>query len=140
MTRQVVIVPPSLSIANAWEIMQSKQIRHLPVVQDGKIVGILSDRDLLRIAHTSPSGEIAFVPRSVADIMTLNPIVCAPDASIASVATVMTEKKIDALPVVANGRLVGLVTSTDLMQLLIDRDELRLPFDYQIETVVSLPT
>jgi acetoin utilization protein AcuB len=133
MTRRVIVVPPSLSVTNAWRLLAEKHIRHLPVVSSGKLVGILSDRDLLRLAHTTPSGELAFVDRSVSDIMTLDPIHCAPSDSIGSVCRVMIDKKIDSLPVVSNGRLVGLVTSTDLLELLIHRDEERVPFEYDVE-------
>lgn len=118
--------------------MQEKRIRHLPVVQDGKVVGILSDRDLLRVGRVLPSGELDFMRRHAGDIMTLSPIVCAPDASVAEAARIMTTEKIDALPVVAGGRLIGLVTSTDLLQLLIHRGEDRLPFEFQVELVGSV--
>lgn len=138
-TREVVYVPPSLLIANCWSIMQDKRIRHLPVVHDGKLAGILSDRDLLRVANVLPDGELGFVRRHAGDIMTLNPTVCAPDTSVGDAARIMTRDKIDALPVVAGGRLIGLVTSTDLLQLLIDSPEEKLPFEFRIEMVGALP-
>jgi acetoin utilization protein AcuB len=132
MTRDVVVVPHSLSVANAWKILRQKRIRHLPVVDDGRLVGILSDRDLLRLGHVQPSGELGFVDRAVGDIMTLKPLTCAPSTSVAEVVRIMTEQKIDALPVISGERVVGLVTSTDLLLLLLDRFEDRLPFDYRI--------
>lgn len=138
MTREVVVVPPSLLIANCWSIMQAKRIRHLPVVDAGRIVGILSDRDLLRVGNVLPSGELGFVRRHVADIMTLTPIVCAPDTSVAEAARIMTEKQIDALPVAVDGRLIGLVTSSDLLNLLHESAEASLPFAFQIEMLSSL--
>ena len=132
MTRDVIVVPPSLSVANAWKILQTEKIRHLPVVDNGILVGILSDRDLLRLGNVQSSGGLGFVDRSAGDIMTLKPITCTMSTSVAKVVRIMTEQKIDALPVVEGTRLVGLVTSTDLLLLLLDREEQVLPFDYRV--------
>lgn len=137
MTREVVAISPAVSVANAWAILGRKHIRHLPVVSEGKLVGILSDRDCLRLAHNTPSGELAFVDRAVGDIMTLNPIVCSPSDSVAHVCRILIDKKIDSLPVVDSGRLVGVVTSTDLLELLVDREEERLPFAFRVELAAS---
>jgi acetoin utilization protein AcuB len=136
MTREVVVVPPSLSVANAWKILKTERIRHLPVVDHGMLVGILSDRDLLRLANVQPSGELGFVDRTVGDIMTLQPITCSRSTSVAKVVRILTDQKIDALPVVDGARLVGLVTSTDLMLLLLDREEQTLPFDFRVAEAV----
>jgi acetoin utilization protein AcuB len=138
MTRKVVAVPPSLLISHAWEVMQRERIRHLPVVANGKVVGILSDRDLLRIASVLPSGDLAFVRRHVEDIMTLKPITCAPGNSVAYVAQIMTQKTIDAIPIVDDDRLVGLVTSTDLLHLLVEGSEKRLPFEFNVDLIGAL--
>lgn len=137
MTREVIAVPPSLSVANAWKLMARKKIRHLPVISERKLVGIVSDRDLLRVGHIDPTGELAFVERSLADIMTLEVVVCEPSDSVAAVSQTMITRKIDALPVVSSGELVGLVTSTDLLELLVDRHADRLPFDFRIDVVAT---
>jgi acetoin utilization protein AcuB len=131
MTRDVIVVPHSLSVTHAWKILQENQIRHLPVVDDGKLAGILSDRDLLLLGHIQPSGEVSFVDRAVGDIMTLRPLTCTPTSSVAEVVRIMTSHKIDALPVVSGDRLVGLVTSTDLL-LLLDKADEPLPFEFRI--------
>lgn len=135
MTRKVIVVPPSLLISHAWDIMQRERIRHLPVVKDGAVVGILSDRDLLRIANVLPCGDLAFVRRHVEDVMTLKPITCSPGNSVAYVAKLMTEKKIDAIPIVEDHRMIGLVTSTDLLHLLIEGTEKPLPFEFDVALV-----
>lgn len=54
MSREVVCVPPELPLAKAWDLMQELRIRHLPVVQGGAFVGILSDRDVLLRSNTLP--------------------------------------------------------------------------------------
>ncbi len=134
MTRDVIVVPPDLSIADAWQTMVSENIRHLPVVRDNRLVGIVSDRDLLRAGHLLGGGVLAFWEQTVAEVMTKNPIVCPPSASVGFAARTMTEKKIDALPIVNGERLVGLITSTDLLMLLHERpDEEELPFEFQVE-------
>jgi acetoin utilization protein AcuB len=135
MTRDVIVVPHTFSVANAWKLLQERKIRHLPIVDNGRLVGIISVRDLLRLAHTTPTGELAFVNRELGDIMTLDPITCTPEASVAEVARIMTEKKIDALPVVSGDRVGGLVTSTDLLLLLTDPMAERLPFDFRVAHV-----
>lgn len=134
MTRDVIVAAPELSLEAAWRIMQRKRIRHLPVVSAGALVGILSDRDVLLLSTAGPKGEVHVPEVTVGEAMTPAPVVCNPDFPVAELARVMTERKIDALPVVTpSGALVGLVTSTDLMLLLIDWDEAQpAPFTYHV--------
>jgi len=138
MTRKIVTVPPSLHVTHAWAIMQRERIRHLPVLDGGFLVGMVSDRDLLRIGTPQPTGELGFLRRHVEDVMSLEPIVCAPDTSVGEAARIMTEEKIDALPVVRDGLLIGLVTSTDLLHLLVERESVALPFEFRVETVATI--
>ncbi|MGH7328767.1 MAG: CBS domain-containing protein, partial [Polyangiaceae bacterium] len=101
--------------------------------QDGLLVGIVSDRDFLTAGRSHASGEIVFPKQTVAEIMTMKPIVCSPSSTIAEAAKLMTSKKIDALPVVAKDRLVGLITSTDLLRLLVDSAPAdALPFEFHL--------
>lgn len=135
MTRNVIVVPPELTLNAAWQIMVRQHIRHLPVVRAGALVGMLSDRDILSHAYRVPDGAV-HVPEKliVAEVMTPTPIeTCETSTDVADLARTMTEKKIDAIPVVRGLKLVGLVTSTDLILLLIDRNEARpLPFDFTL--------
>lgn len=134
MTRDVIVAAPELSLDAAWRIMQRRRIRHLPVVSQGVLVGILSDRDILLLSSAGPKGEVQVPPMKVGEAMTPAPVVCDPEFPVGELARIMTERKIDALPVVSStGALVGLVTSTDLMLLLIDWDEAKpLPFVYRV--------
>jgi acetoin utilization protein AcuB len=127
MTREVLVVQPELSLAVADELMREKHIRHLPVVQGGRLAGILSDRDVLRYRESAAQ-------MSCGEAMTPAPVTCHPDTSVGRVAQLMLHHKIDSVPVVNEvGTLVGLVTSSDLLALLIDRAEVeRLPFEFRL--------
>jgi CBS domain-containing protein len=137
MTREVVVVPPELSLESAWKIMQRRHIRHLPVVSASTLLGILSDRDVLVRARLEPDGSLALPSMPVATAMSLHPVTCEVDATIPTLARLMIERKLDAIPIVdTNDALVGLVTSSDLIVLLIQLDPaepLRIKFDLKEE-------
>jgi CBS domain-containing protein len=124
MTRDVLVVSPSVNADAARRMMERKHVRHLPVVTGGRLVGILSDRDLLLAARSLTCGEA----------MTPAPITCRTHTSVSRVAELMLTHKFDSVPVVdEDGQLVGLVTSTDLLSLLVDRQQAQvLPFTYNL--------
>lgn len=134
MSRRVVAVPPAMPLASAWKIMTKDRIRHLPVVQGGKLVGILSDRDV-RLYATEVDGRVEPPAVPVGEVMSPAPHVCFATTPVADIVRTMTENKIDALPVVdpQSDRLVGVVTSTDLMLLLVELDEAKAPLPFQFE-------
>ena len=125
MTRNPATVTPRNAIRTAINLMREGGYRRLPVVDRGRLVGIITDRDLRRAAN-SP-----FVVREqwydnfildhieVGSCMTPNPLTIEPNASIADAARLMRNHKIGGLPVVAEGQLVGIVTETDLLDFLI---------------------
>jgi acetoin utilization protein AcuB len=127
MTRDVDVVSPGVSVKAAEKMMARAHIRHLPVVAGGKLVGILSDRDVLRSIGEGPD-------RTCGEAMTPAPITCSTGSGIGRVAEMMLKHKIDSVPVVDEaGALLGLVTSSDLLSLLVDRDQTQpLPFDYRL--------
>lgn len=108
MSRNVQSVGPTDTVALALQIMMWGDFRHLPVVRGGDLVGMISDRDL---AGVRPDGAGA----SVADFMTRFPQTTHPDEEVEAAALRMTEAKLDALPVTEDGRVVGVVTSTDIV-------------------------
>lgn len=119
MTRDVVFVTPSYSLATAYRWMTTWRVRHLPVLLEGRVVGILSDRDVL-IHASRIDGEIHLPKMTVEQAMTEAPITIQRSTTVSKAAELMLEYKIDALPVVDNDkRLVGLITSSDLLVLLI---------------------
>jgi acetoin utilization protein AcuB len=140
MTRNVLVVPPELTLQSAWRVMQRERIRHLPVVRAGALLGMLSDRDILRHGHTTNDGHFHVSPDAiVADAMTPTPLeTCEPSTPVSDLAQTMVDLKIDAIPVVMGLKLLGLVTSTDLLRLLIEHDEVRvLPFRFEIREAAA---
>jgi acetoin utilization protein AcuB len=134
MTRKVVVAPPRLPLDAAWRVMVERRIRHLPVVEGRRLVGMLSDRDVLLRATLDDDGRVIVPGVEVAFAMTPAPLVCAPLTSVSDLARTMIDRKIDAIPVVEGERLVGLVTSTDLLALLVeDETKQPLPFDFDLE-------
>ncbi len=126
MTTDVLSVDPQNSVATAIRLMRTGQLRRLPVVQDGRLVGIVTGGDVRRITGMSsvvrdPSGDnFLWQHIPIANVMTLDVITTSPDTLIAEAARLMIEHKIGGLPVVENGRLVGILTTSDLLEALID--------------------
>ena len=135
MTRDVIVVPPELTLHAAWRVMKREHIRHLPVVRAGALFGILSDRDVLTRGTLGKDGTL-HVPGGivVGEAMTPTPLrTCETTTDVADLVRIMTEEKLDAIPIVRGLHLVGLVTSTDLLLLLIPRHEARpLPFEFRV--------
>lgn len=144
MTRNVICVHEGDSIESARDIMKEWDIRHLPVVQDRVLLGILSDRDLL--LHTNGdrlAGDGQMSDRTVRETMTRKPITCNPSDSISHIAGLMVDNKIDCVPVVEedDGELVGLVTSSDLLDLLREKEILdasrAVPWNFSVKLARS---
>ena len=108
----------------ASDIMRLGRIRHMPVVSSGRLVGILSQRDLFRAAVSS---VLAFRPKAerewlakilVEEVMTKHVYTARPEWTIREAIELMLEKRIGCLPVVEDDRLVGLLSETDCLRLL----------------------
>ncbi len=135
MTRHVTTITPDVTLERAWSLMQRLTVRHLPVVFSGKVVGILSDRDLLLRAIAVEGGALSFPPLAVGEAMTPHPIACQPGTHVSKLAALMLEHRIDSIPIVnTHDVLVGLVTSTDLLELLTTPDSISevLPFTFTL--------
>jgi acetoin utilization protein AcuB len=107
MTRKLVLVSPRDSLAKAKALMDSRNFRHVPVVEGGKLVGILSNNDIRWHGHLTAE---------VADAMTPNPVTVTPETTIDEVARLMLRLKINAVPVVEGGAPVGIVTTSDILK------------------------
>ncbi|MCB9915379.1 MAG: CBS domain-containing protein [Planctomycetes bacterium] len=110
MSANVLTVAPNTSLWAAMDLAKERHVRHLPVVEDGRVVGIVSDRDLRRAAarHSEPG-----VP--VNELMSHDPLTLDPEEPLSRAAACMYEARIGGLPVVDDGRLVGILTLTDLL-------------------------
>jgi acetoin utilization protein AcuB len=115
MATDLVTVRPDESARQAYRLMRDHRFRHLPVVENGQLVGILSDRDL-RPVLLSPTLARA----SVGELMNEDLTTVVPDAPVEEAASLLVVKRIGCLPVVADGRLVGIVTETDLLAVLVE--------------------
>jgi acetoin utilization protein AcuB len=100
--------------------MDRGKFRALPVLEDGKLVGIVTDRDLRE--HEGLAGTAADYLEwtKVTAAMTPNPMTVSPESLTLEVARLLLEQKIGSLPVVDNGKLVGIVTTSDLLRSILD--------------------
>jgi acetoin utilization protein AcuB len=120
MHRTVVTVGPGARLAEVARLLQSRGIRHLPVLDGEALVGIISDRDLKAAMGSAAAGlNAAFDRLAAGDIMTKTVITTAPMFPVEEAARVMVTEKISALPVTEGERMVGLITETDLLLLLV---------------------
>jgi acetoin utilization protein AcuB len=110
MQREVTTVGPDDGAEEAAALMHENGWRHLPVVQDGELVGIVSDRDIRR-----ERGRGQLELGTVGEIMMPGPVTAKPDERLSSAALVLRTAKVSALPVVERRRLVGLVTLVDVL-------------------------
>ncbi len=122
MTREVVTLGPEASVAEAWGLCQELKIRHLPVVEGGRLVGLVSDRDLRDVSPPRGSGgereTLGWV--RLRDIMSTDLVTIHPLDTIEHAAREIYDRRIGCLPVVAEGELVGIITSSDMMRTLIE--------------------
>jgi acetoin utilization protein AcuB len=126
MTREVITVPPHEKIIDAFELMQGRGIRHLPVIDDGELKGLVTDRDirlaLIPSPLTTPEDRVYHLGalERVDEIMTTDLITVAPNTTIEEAAKLMAQYKIGAVPVVSQGKLVGILTETDILGVFIE--------------------
>jgi acetoin utilization protein AcuB len=121
----LVTVTPRTSLPEAVTLTRERGIRHLPVLDGDRLVGIVSDRDLKRAmassANTLEAHELRYLLDrvTVGEIMTRAVITIAPSFPVEEAARLMVKEKISALPVTDAGRLIGIVTETDVMRLFV---------------------
>lgn len=126
MHTHLVTVPPDTSLRKAKEIIEEKRINHLLVVnKNGDLVGIVSDRDV-RQSWASPATALSvhelnylLTQLTVEHIMVKKIITISPGTTIERAAYIMQKNRINALPVIESGKLVGIITSTDVMDVLL---------------------
>jgi CBS domain-containing protein len=114
---EVATVAPSVTVAELVGTLASYNVGALPVVDGGELVGIVSERDVVRRLHSAGASLLA---QRVSDIMTSGVTTCSPGDNVADLARVMTTGRFRHLPVVEDGTLVGIVSIGDLVKARID--------------------
>lgn len=123
MTLEVTTLNRNDSLQLAKDIMTLGRVRHFPVVEDGKVVGVVSQRDLYKASLGSvmkygEKAQRAFLEGiAIKEVMADPPITIAPHATVQEAARLMVEKKIGCLPVLEGSKLIGIVTETDMLKL-----------------------
>ena len=122
MTRQVVTVKPNSALSRIHDLFTTHPFHHIVVLGDGKVVGMISKTDYLRIQHmisTTWSGvtivQDLYCDMCAADIMSHHPVTVESADSVGLAADIFRSNSFHALPVVDEGELVGIVTSHDLL-------------------------
>jgi len=117
-----VTIPPSMSVHEAHTLMQQRKVRHLPVLQDGCLVGIVSDRDI-RLVLPSPATSLAvweirhlLDTLTVGEMMTCFVMTTAPDRLMTEAVGWMLGHRVGALPVIEDRCVVGILTRTDVLR------------------------
>ncbi|MBI1879163.1 MAG: CBS domain-containing protein [Chloroflexi bacterium] len=126
MSRDVVTITPEMTLPEAHRLMSDRKIRRLPVLDHGRLVGIITRGD---IRGAEPSGatslsiwEVNYLLSrlKIGEIMTRNPIAISAEETIGEAARLMLEKKISGLPVVdQEQRLIGIITESDIFRLVV---------------------
>jgi acetoin utilization protein AcuB len=121
MTREMVTLAPDETARTALALCRERRIRHLPVLKEGRLAGVVSDRDLRSAtpAFGDPARAEALQRVRVEDVMAREVVRAHPDDPIEHAANTMREHKIGCLPVVEGGELVGIITTSDVMDALV---------------------
>lgn len=126
MSKDLITLQINEGLAKAELLFKENNVRHIPIVSGDKIEGILSKTDLMRISFVD-NYDLDKVDTTIYDMLSLdqvmvrNPVCISPTSTIKDVAEELVTKEFHALPVVEDEKLVGIVTSTDLINYLIEQ-------------------
>lgn len=141
MSQPAVTVTPKTMLLDAALILRASAIRHLPVVEEDKLVGLITDRDIQRCAPsrlipiTEDGYNSVFSQTTVNRIMTREPVTTTPETPLMTAIAVMQEARFGCLPVVENDKVVGILTRSDLVDTL-----LRLLSGRSAKRTIDLPS
>jgi acetoin utilization protein AcuB len=122
MSRNVVTLTPEQTLGDAIILLRRDRIRHLPVVEGQKLLGIVTDRDVKRATPSVLTGvrkdqyDNSLITITVAQVMTREPITVAGRAPLKSAVEIFINTRVGALPVVEDGQLVGILTDVDILR------------------------
>jgi acetoin utilization protein AcuB len=126
MSKPVITISPDMPIAEAMNMMKVEKVRRFPVVKEGKLLGVVSDKDLLN-ASPSPVSTLSIWEMNyllnkitVSEVMVKNVLSVTEDTPIEQAARIMADNKIGGLPVMRDGGVVGMITETDLFKMFLE--------------------
>ena len=111
MNKNVVVAKPDITVKEAAGIMSQHHIGSLVILKDKKIVGIITERNILIAVAQGKDAELT----TVEEIMSKNVVTVAPDKTVEDAVNLMTEHKIKKLPVVEGDNLIGIITASDIL-------------------------
>ncbi|BAM01726.1 MULTISPECIES: CBS domain-containing protein [Caldilinea] len=126
MRENPVTITPDATLAEAQELMTEHEVRRLPVVENGELVGIITYSDILRQIpplreeEEADHATVLLSQRTVGEVMTYSPITINPSATIQEAAERMLEYQVSGLPVVRNNKVVGIITESDIFRLVVE--------------------
>jgi acetoin utilization protein AcuB len=126
MSRSLVTIAPEETLRTALELLLKNRIRHLPVVDGSTLVGIVTDRDVKRATPSVLSGidrdehERVLAETKVAQLMTRDPVTVTPKTKLKGAVELFIKRRVGALPVIDEGRLVGILSDTDIVHVAFD--------------------
>ncbi|HQY93230.1 MAG: CBS domain-containing protein [Caldilinea sp.] len=125
MRENPVTIAPDATLAAAQELMSEHEVRRLPVVERGELIGIITNSDILRqIPVTADEADdatrVLLTQHIVREVMTYSPMTINPSATIQEAAERMLEYQVSGLPVVRNGKVVGIITESDIFRLVVE--------------------
>ena len=127
MAKDVVKLTTKNTLFDAEKLFKEHNIRHLPVVSGNQLIGILSYSDLLRISFSELSDNEEKVDTTVYNaytieqVMAKNPVGVSPDQTVRDVTEILSKQSFHSLPVVENGELKGVITTTDLLKYFLEQ-------------------
>ncbi len=116
--KPVIGLTPTDSLDRAVTLMMDNRIGSLVVTENKKLIGILSERDLLSVLHKK---HAMWTPLTVKDAMTIDPYTCQPDNTLEEVMGIMVEHNVRHLPVLYEGKLEGMLSITDIVEELLKK-------------------
>ncbi|MDJ0646428.1 MAG: CBS domain-containing protein [Flavobacteriaceae bacterium] len=128
MTKDVITISKTDDLTTAEQLFKKNKIRHIPVVSGDEVVGMLSYTDLLRISFADAVYEderevdtVVYNMFTIDQVMAKNLVGVSSSATIKEVAEILSEREFHALPVIDDKKLVGIVTTTDLINYLLEQ-------------------
>ena len=134
MTSPVITLPPTAPLTSAWDLIHNKRFRHIPILSEqGKLIGILSDRDCFRetisrlTASPHPMSRTSGI--TLQEIMITNILTASPETEIRAIARILFEERIGAMPIVNDAEeIVGILTRSDILRTVV----IQAPFELWI--------